>query len=65
MKKEKIRFSKGITRINFPVLFPGDFRDEISKIEKMKLPKHTCIGFEARYYRGKVNFDVFEVFIEK
>ena len=61
-KTEKIGFKRGINRINFPILYPGDFRDEIAKINKLKLPKYSVIGFEARYHK---DFDMFEVFIEK
>jgi hypothetical protein len=67
-KQSKIVFKKGIARINFPVMFVGDFRDEIRKVERMKLPKYRVIGFEARYYEGNKNYPPFsnlEVFIEK
>lgn len=68
MKTKQIKFNKGVNRINFPVLYPKDFRDEIRKIEKLKLPKYSCIGFESRYYKETKNtpeFTSFEVFIEK
>lgn len=68
-KKEKIVFKKGITRINFPVLNPENFREEIKKAVKLGLPKYRCIGFEALYYQKRggnhPEFSLFQVFITK
>ncbi len=66
--KKKIKFGKGVRKINFPILYPKDFRDEIRNIEKMKLPKYSAIGFEAIYYQEdkyREGFDIFQVFILK
>jgi hypothetical protein len=67
-KSETIQFKKGIHRINFPVPYAVNFMEEVRKIEKLKLPKHSRIGFNWCEYKLNKNdpgFTHAEVYIEK
>lgn len=67
---KKLKWDRGIRRINFPILFKGELAEAVMKeVFKLavgyKLPKHDLIGMEIRQYTGKKKFTVAEVYIER
>jgi hypothetical protein len=67
--KKKLRWTKGINRINFPIMqkFGDDEADkEIKKVKDFyKLPKYKKICYQKVHYTGKDPFTLTEVFIER